>query len=146
MELRNEVTDNFITCRFPSLIKSVQQSQSRATSYSTQPVDLPNIKLLLDFSTAHNISHETFFSTVWALVLRCYVGVDAVSFGRVTAHDFFVHRVELAGARNFMDLAQRCRAVAVQTCNLGMLVEYDTLVSADKSYLSPVLKNGSVSF
>lgn len=144
--------DRFVRCRFPLLVDCSQTSKhsqsSRATpsiaSLRTQPIELPDIQLLRDFVTAHDLSLEAVFSSVWALVLRCYVGADAVSFGYASAQEMLVYQIDLAGASSFLDLARRCRAAAVPVDKLEGSAEFDTLLSADRSTLSCELENSPV--
>ena len=142
----------FVRCRFPSLIGSSQRPKdsksSRATpsvdSFRTQPVELPDIQLIRDFVIAHDLSFEEFFCTVWALVLRCYVGADAVSFGYASDQGVVACRIELAGTTNFFGLGRRCRSAAASAGGLEDLAELDTLLSAGRSALSSTIENNAV--
>lgn len=149
MGSQSEPGDRFVRCRFPSLVDCSHQAQSSrptpgTTSFRNQPVELPDIQLLRDFVITHKLSLEGFFSTVWALVLGCYIGEDAVSFGQASAQEFLIYHIDLAGASSFLDLGRRCTTAAMPADRLEDLAKFDTLLSIGKSAPSSTVENDQV--
>lgn len=63
-------------CLFPASNPKKEQSK-----FTTMSLKLPNVSKINDACKDLSIAPSDFFQTVWALVLRCYTGMDEVCFG-----------------------------------------------------------------
>jgi amino acid adenylation domain-containing protein/non-ribosomal peptide synthase protein (TIGR01720 family) len=69
-------------CYFPRLVANRSAERvlkSRVVEFDTPP------ETIIDFCAKSNVTPSNFFQTVWAIVLRCFVGTDDVCFGYLTS-------------------------------------------------------------
>ncbi|KAL4930202.1 nonribosomal peptide synthase Pes1 [Aspergillus undulatus] len=71
-----EYLNDIEPCLFPALSPDKEQSR-----LGTQSLRLPNASKILSACKAVSITPNLFLQTIWALVLRCYTGLEEVTFG-----------------------------------------------------------------
>lgn len=99
--------DGVDPCYFPNL-NDADAIEETGTHIKSTNVNLLVDSRLHEFCKTHGLTITNTIHTAWALILRCYTGMDSVSFGYITSgRDIPVHAIEGAVGPFFNILLRR---------------------------------------